>query len=159
MSTLMQLLAVLQKQIADGGPIGVTQVVRVPDLSSFIPVAASAVSPSVQPAPPLTWNEPGWVISMTAQERSGELPQLAKLELLLLINGTRSLVNAGNAGPASYPLLALLGTQLKPFNLIRRVQKNDIWQVTYKNFDTANTAFPTVGFPFLSDADVARMTE
>lgn len=159
LSSLMQVLAVIQKQIAEGGDVGASQIVRVPDLAAAIGVAPSATVPTEQAAPPLTWNEPGWAIGMVAQERSGAVGQFAKLELKLLFNGTRSLITAGNAGPASYPILSLLSTQLRPFKLLRRVAKNDIWQVTYRNFDTVNTAFPTVGFPFLSDADIARMIE
>ena len=150
-------IAMVQRQIAEFGRSGATGIERVADLSAAIAVAPGAGLFTEVPAPLLTFQEPGYVIAMYGQERTGTPAKFALTELRLQINGSRDLVRSGTAGGAFFPFLGLFGPLLNWFPLTRRVEKNNNWQFSFRNFDTAATAFPTVGLAFLSDEQIDIM--
>jgi hypothetical protein len=150
------LIAMIQKQVSEFGRVGATGVVRAPDLQAPIAVAP-ALSFTEQAAPLLTWNETGWVIAMYGQERTGTLAKFAQTEVRVTINGEYDLITQGQSGGAFAPLLAMFGPSVNWYSLIRRVRKNDAWQIAYRNFDPAAVCNPTLLFSMLSDAKVAAM--
>ncbi len=150
-------LEMVQKQVALYGRTGATNIVRVPDLAAAMATATGLVPVEVA-APPLVFQEPGYVVAMYGQTRRGGAADFANVELRLQINGERDLINAGENGPTFFPFLGLFGPSLNWFPLTRRVAKKEIWQLTYRNYDGTNTQIPTVGFAFLSDAQLAKMT-
>lgn len=152
-------IEMVQDQIARMGRIGATGIVRFQDLSAAMVVAPVAGTPSESPAPPLTFQESGFAIGLYGQERTGTPAKFASTELRLQINGTTDVITSGNAGPAFFPFLGLFGPNLNWFPLTVRVEKNDVWQNTYRNFDTAAVANPTVGVAFLSDIKLAKMAD
>ncbi len=149
-------IATLQEQIGRLGRAGVTNIVRFQDLVAAVPVAVGVV-PGEAPALPLTFQESGFIIGLYGQERTGTPAKFAATEVRLQINGTYDVITAGDAGPAFFPMLAFFGPNVNWFALTARVQKRDIFQATYRNFDTAAVANPTMGFAFLSDRKVAEM--
>ncbi len=151
------ILAMVQKQVIELGRTGATGIERVPDLGAAIPVAPGAGLFTEVPAPPLTFQESGYVIAMYGQERTGTTAKAAATELRLQIDGSKDLIRSGVAGGAFFPFLGLFGPLVNWFPLTRRVEKNNIWQFLYRNFDTGATATPTVGLAFLSDVQIEVM--
>src|SRR4029079_4403240 len=151
------IIAMVQKQVVEFGRTGATGIERVPDLRAAIPVAPGAGLFTEVPAPPLTFQEPGFVIAMYGQELTGTPAKFASTELRLQINGTKCLIRSGTNGGAFFPFLGLFGPMLNWFPLTRRVEKNNIWQFIYRNFDTGAVAVPTVGLAFLSDEAIDTM--
>ena len=141
-----------QQQLVQFGRLGATRIYKVPDLAAAIAAGAAVIG-----TPPLlTFTEPGTVIALYGQELAGTLPKFAMTDVRVQFAGDDDLITNGTAGDFS-PLLALVGFSVNWFPLIRRVARNDSWTITYRNRDAGATAFPTVQFAFLADADLNRV--
>ena len=151
-------IAMVQEQVSRMGRIGATGIVRVPDVAAAVAVFAAG-QPGQAPAPPLVFQEPGYAIALYGQERTGTPAKFASTEIRVTINGIRDVITEGNAGGAFFPMLGLFGPNLNWFPLTVRVEKNDVWQLQYRNFDAAAVANPVVGLAFLSDVLIQRMVE
>jgi hypothetical protein len=151
------LIAMVQEQVARMGRIGATGIVRVPDPVVALPLAPAVNQPTEGPAPPLRFLESGYAISLYGQERAGSVFKFANTEVRIQINAQRDVITSGDAGGAFFPMLGLFGPNLNWFPLTVRVEKNDIWQLTYRNFDTAAAANPVMGMAFLSDVKLRDM--
>jgi hypothetical protein len=150
------LIALVQEQVARSGRLGATGITRIPDLAAAVPVAVAGV-PGEAAAPPLTFLEAGYAIALYGQERTGTTAKFASTEVRLQINGTRDVITSGELGGAFFPMLGLFGPNVNWFPLTIRVEKRDVWQVTYRNFDAAAVANPVVGMSFISDLRMAQM--
>lgn len=147
-----------QEQLVRFGRLGATRVMKVPDLTAVVPIAAAVLTPSTAQPPLLTFTEPGTVIALYGQELTGTLPKFASTEVGLQFSGDDSLVSNGKAADF-FPLLGLVGFSTNWFPMLRRVGRNDSWTITYRSRDTVATAFPSLGFAFLADADLNRVAE
>ncbi|MEJ7812892.1 MAG: hypothetical protein WKG32_20930 [Gemmatimonadaceae bacterium] len=154
---IADIVSMVQRQVAEMGQIGATNIVKVPDLDAVMAVAPSALVATEVAATPLVFLESGWVIAMYGSERSGLQAKKASTELRLTINGVRELVTYGTRGPAFAAFDALFGANMNWFSLMRRVAKDEVWHARYRNFDTVATAIPSLMFAFLSDVQAEKM--
>lgn len=153
------LIGMLQDALAKQGRIPATGVVRVPDPLVPIPLSPGVGQSSPGQSPALKFSESGFIVALYGQERVGSPFKFANTEIRIQINGTTDLFTSGEAGPAFFPMLGLFGPNVHWFPMMVPVEKGDLWQVSYANFDTGAAANPTVGGAFLSDrklADIAR---
>lgn len=150
------ILAMVQKQIVEYGRTGSTGIIRIPDLAAAVPVFAAGVPGEVD-AQLLTFNEDGYALSLYGQERTGTAAKFASTEVRLRWNAQKDLITSGQTGGAFFPMLGLFGPNQNWFPLVRRIVKNDTVLVSYRNFDAAAVANPTVGIGYLSDAEIDRM--
>ena len=142
-----------QQQLSQYGRLGATRIVKIPDL----PVPLAAPVGSLAQAPLLTWRDPGTVIALYGQERSGTVAKFAATDVRLQFSGDEDLITNGSSGDFA-PLLALVGPNTNWFPLIRRVARGDVWTVTWRNQDpTPATADPSLLFAFIADADIGRI--
>ncbi|MDB4884469.1 MAG: hypothetical protein JWL95_3235 [Gemmatimonadetes bacterium] len=141
-----------QQQLSQYGQVGATQIVIVPALSAPIPAGAGVLR---QP-PQLSWPDPGTIIAMYGQVRKGDSPAYAQMDVRLQFPGDRDFITNGNAGDFA-PMLALFGPNTNWFSMLKRVKRADNWQLTYRNQDTVNPAFPSVLFAFIGDADLPAL--
>ncbi len=142
-----------QEQLAKFGPIGATKLVVTPRLAAVIP----AVVGSIATAPIITWPWDCWVIAMYGQERLGTTAKFAQTEVNVQFPGDEFLVTNG-AGADFAPMLATFGPNVNWLPMTRRVVKNDVWTVSYRNMDpTPGTADPTTLFGCIRDADLATV--
>jgi len=155
--TSIALLAMVQKQIIEMGRGGCTGLIRVPDLVTPLVVAPGVGVPSEAAAPALKFNESGFVLALYGQERTGTPAKFAATEFQLMINGQRPIITSGEAGPAFFPLLGLFGPSVHWFPFLEYVEKGDLWQASFRNFDTAAVCNPTIGAAFLADAKLDQM--
>jgi len=143
-----------QQQLSQYGRIGATRVIKVPQLAAPL----SAVVGAVAQAPILTWRDPGTVIALYAQERTGTLAKFAGTEVSVQFTGDEFLVTNGT-GSDFAPLLSLVGPNTNWFPITRRVRRGETWSVTYRQEDPAGTTSdPSVLFAFIADADLGRIT-
>lgn len=144
-----------QQQLGKSGPTGATRIIVVPALAAVIPAVVGAVAQN----PLITWRDPGTVIALYGQERSGTPAKFAQTEVSVQFSGDEFLVTNGSAQDYA-PLLALVGPNVNWYSMLRRVARGDVWAVSWRNMDpTPATADPTALFGFIADADLGRLQD
>lgn len=141
-----------QEQLQKFGPIGATKIVKVPALAAVIP----AVQGQLAQAPVLTWPDAGWVIAAFGQERTGTVAKFASTEFNIQFPNDEFFVTNGK-GADFMPMLAAFGPNVNWMAITRRVERDDVWSVTYRNMDGAATADPSVLFGLIRDKDLASV--
>lgn len=142
-----------QQQLSQFGRIGATRLIKVPDITTPVPVAPTG---NVSQAPLLVWRDTGTVIALYAQERTGTVAKFAQTEFRLVFTGDVDFTSNGSNGDFA-PLLAVVGPNVNWFPMTRRVKRGDNWTITWRNQDTVAVANPTMVFAFIADTDLASI--
>lgn len=146
------MLALVQQQLALQGRIGATRLYVTPDTGS---IAAGQDSAGLT----VRFTEDGYVLAMYAQEKEhATAASYAGTGIRLQFGGTQDFAVDGNGGPAYPSMLGLVGGVSNWFPMMRRVNKGDLYIVTFRN-GTAAGITPQATFAFIADADLERMSK
>lgn len=145
----------IQRQLSQFGRVGATKFYVAPLLTTPIPVAVAATTPTTSDPVNIRFREPGTVIAMYGQELSGSQTQFAQTWVRVQIGGSEELFRDDQKG-VFLPMLALFGPNQNWTPLWRRAEPGVDWTVIFQNWDTGATAFPTFVLAFIGDADLGR---
>lgn len=145
----------IQRQLSQFGRVGATKFYVAPQLTTAIPVAPGALNPSTSDPVNIRFREHGTVIAMYGQELAGSVAAFAQTWLRVQIGGQEELFRDDQKG-VWLPMLSLFGPNQNWTPLWRKATPGVDWTVTYQNWSTGVTAFPTFVLAFIADADLAR---
>jgi hypothetical protein len=146
----------LQTQIlAQTGRVGSARFVESVDISGGVGPATDSV------AAPIIFPGSGWVIAMYGQTLSTvptcDALDFATLAFRLQFGGTEDMTVDGRGAPDFLPMLAAVGGVSNWMPMLRRVNRGDLWMVTFRNSGAVRTQNPKLVFAFVTDQDLARM--
>jgi hypothetical protein len=146
------MLALVQQTLALQGRIGATRLYVTPDA---IAIANNNDSAGLT----VRFTENGYVLALYAQEaQQATAASYAGTGLRLQFGGTQDFAVDGNGGPAYPSLLGLVGGVNNWFPMMRRVEKGELYIVTFRN-RTGAPITPQATFAFIADVDLEKMSQ